>query len=305
MTDRQLHYIIEIAKSGNLTAAAKKLYISQPSLSTLLAHVEAELGANLFDRSVSPLVLTYAGEKYLEAAKKILSTLDELQNHIYDIGESRRGCLRIGCGPQHSPFIIPLILPNLRKKYPEIDFRITEDFQQLLELELLAGNLDVLIYSGSNKSPMLKYEEIVEYEYVLFTPHGFTAPLLPVKDKRLLPCIDLHSLEDKNFVLIKKGHQLRLMQDKIFQGLNFKPKVILETDNWQTSIRMVESGIAFTILPNANSGMNEQNFNKYSLKKMYYRRFYLCYRQNISNSRIMNDFLVMTRQIFETDKLGA
>ncbi len=108
MNDRQLRYILEIAREGGISQAAQKLYISQPSLSGLLAHVEKEIGAKLFDRSVTPIVPTYAGEKYIEAAEKILMTMEELQNLIGDIGQSRKGRMRVGCGPQHSPFIIPL-----------------------------------------------------------------------------------------------------------------------------------------------------------------------------------------------------
>ena len=298
MTDRQLRYIIEIAKEGGISAAAQKLNISQPSLSSLLSNVEAEVGTKIFDRSVSPLALTFAGEKYIEAAKKVLSTMNDLQNQIYDIEESRKGLLRIGCGPQYSPLFIPLVLPDMIDKYPDVEFRITEDYQQTLAMDLLAGNLDALVYSGMIKNPMLKYEMLAEYEHVLMAPRGFIATLLPVRDEREFPCVDLHSLEDKNFVLIKPGHQLRTVQDQLFRELNFKPKIILETDNWITCLRMVESAIAFTILPNMDSGLWKHNFDSYSLKKRYFRHLYLCYRKNTNITRIMNDFLVTTRQLF-------
>ena len=61
MNLKQAHYIRTIAQEGSITAAAKKLYISQPSLSQMLKQVEAELGVSLFDRSVSPFRPTFAG----------------------------------------------------------------------------------------------------------------------------------------------------------------------------------------------------------------------------------------------------
>jgi DNA-binding transcriptional LysR family regulator len=299
MTGRQLWYIIEIAKEGNITTTAQKLHISQPSLSSLLAHVEEELGAKLFDRSVSPLVLTYAGEKYIEAANKVLSTMDELQSLVDDIEESHKGRLRIGCGPYHSPFFIPQVLPNMIRRYPEVEFYITEGMRPLLESELLAGRLDVLVYGGMNDNPILKYEKLIEQEYILMAPHGYKAALLRVPKEGAFPCIDLRSLKDVNFVLMNKGHQLRVMQDRVLHELKHKPKIILETDNWLTSLRMVESGIAFSIMPNKDTGFREQNFDVYSFEKKFYRRIYLCYRQNAYISKIMEDFMIMTRQMFQ------
>ena len=63
MNLKQAQYIKTIAECGSVTAAAKKLFVSQPSLSQMLRQVEQEIGLPLFDRSVSPLRPTYAGEK--------------------------------------------------------------------------------------------------------------------------------------------------------------------------------------------------------------------------------------------------
>ena len=78
MNLKQAHYIRTIAQEGSITAAAKKLYISQPSLSQMLKQVEAELGVSLFDRSVSPFRPTFAGEKYLQTAGIILAASQRL-----------------------------------------------------------------------------------------------------------------------------------------------------------------------------------------------------------------------------------
>ena len=72
MDFRELTYITTIADCGSVTEAAKRLYISQPSLSYILGKVEEDLGVKLFDRKTSPLTLTYAGERYVETAREIL-----------------------------------------------------------------------------------------------------------------------------------------------------------------------------------------------------------------------------------------
>ena len=67
MNLKQAKYVKTIAECGSLTAAAKQLFVSQPSLSQMLRQIEEEIGLPIFDRSVSPIHLTYAGEKYLQA----------------------------------------------------------------------------------------------------------------------------------------------------------------------------------------------------------------------------------------------
>ena len=96
MNLKQALYVKTIAETGSLTAAAKQLYISQPSLSQMLRTVEAESGIALFDRSMQPLRLTYAGEKYLEAAESMLLTEERLQKQFREIRNEQAGRLRIG-----------------------------------------------------------------------------------------------------------------------------------------------------------------------------------------------------------------
>ena len=82
MNIKQAQYILTIANEGSITAAAKKLYISQPSLSQMVRQVEKELGVALFDRTSLPLRLTYAGEKYLECAHTMIVANDRLENQL-------------------------------------------------------------------------------------------------------------------------------------------------------------------------------------------------------------------------------
>ena len=143
------------------------------------------------------------------------------------------------------------------------------------------------------------------HEYVLMAPKGFDMPLLPnTRDSSLL-CADLKALSNMRFVIMKKGRQLRVMQDRIFQDHGFCPNVILETDNWQTSLRMVENGVALTILPNDTNNMvfTQLQFDKYALEKEYRRRTFLCYRKNAYLSRLLSDFILTSHRVFKGAEL--
>lgn len=87
MDFRELTYVTMVAECKSVTAAAKKLYISQPSLSQILSKVEQDVGVKLFDRNASPITLTYAGEKYVETARKILSLNKNLRRELMEKGK--------------------------------------------------------------------------------------------------------------------------------------------------------------------------------------------------------------------------
>lgn len=113
MNLKQARCIRAIAREGGVTAAARKLYVSQPALSQMLRQVETELGMPLFDRSVSPFRLTFAGEKYLEAADIILAAHRRLENQLQEIREENSGRLRLGISVQRAGQVLPLALPWL------------------------------------------------------------------------------------------------------------------------------------------------------------------------------------------------
>lgn len=298
MNERQLRYVMEIAKEGNITAAAQNLYITQPSLSNLLTSVEKELGAKLFDRSVSPMTLTYAGEKYIAAAERIMENIHELQHQIDDMNDSLTGRLHIGCGQQISSFFLPAILPIMMSQYPGVQIKLTEENYETLKEQLLNGTLDVILCGEKINHQYVECIPLLKQEMLFLAPKSFK-PLV-VKDmcSKSFPCIDLCAHADIPMVLMKKNHQMRIMQDRIFSDNQYIPNIILETDNGYTCLHMVESGIAFAILPNMKAGYNIKEIEAYSFEKDYYRQTYLCYRKNAYFPKILGEFTHITQAVF-------
>jgi DNA-binding transcriptional LysR family regulator len=297
MNDRHLKYILEIAKQGSITAAAENLYISQPSLSSLLAQVEEELGTRIFDRSRTPLALTHEGEQYVEAAAKILGTLRDLQAKINDMKESISGRFNIDCGPRQSPYVIPQLLPVLVKKYPEVEFKFEESDLAHREKFLLNGMLDIALTTGKINHANVECVPVRKQEMLLLAPSDFIPPeLTPIPD-RSYPCVDLGLLTPKHFVLMKKRHRIRTMQDAVLNDSSYVPLTILETDNFQTCIKMVESGFSFTLLPYIKSESDKIQANRYSFKGDYRQTLYLCYRKYTYHSRIMDGVINTTVEL--------
>ena len=120
MTSKELLYIKTVAEEGSISIAAKKLYMSQPSLSQSLKRIETNLSSELFIRKSGGLKLTLAGEKYYKAASKILKIYENMQMEISDINNLKMGKLSLGITGHLGRLILPDVISNFKKDYPDI-----------------------------------------------------------------------------------------------------------------------------------------------------------------------------------------
>ena len=107
MNLNSLHYIVKIYEEQNITKAARDLYISQSALSQNLQTIEKELNTLLFDRTLSPLEPTEAGKIFIDWAKRVLDSENEMRHRISDITKMPNRTLRVGLSPQKSICIFP------------------------------------------------------------------------------------------------------------------------------------------------------------------------------------------------------
>ena len=169
MNLKQAQYVKTIAECGSITAAAKKLFVSQPSLSQMLRQLEQETGLPIFDRSTSPMRLTYAGEKYLHAAERILAANAELDSQLREIRQEHAGRLRLGISVTRAMQVMPLVIPVFRQQYPNVNLQLTESGSANLEELLGCGDIDLAFAALESTSPSLAYE-LIEKETIGILP---------------------------------------------------------------------------------------------------------------------------------------
>ena len=234
MNLKQALYIRTVAREGSITQAAKKLYISQPSLSQMIRQVENEYGVTLFDRSVSPLRLTYAGEKYLQAANTMLTANDRLENELREIREENSGILRLGISVQRAIQIMPVALPWFIMQYPKVSVDMREEGSARLEALLEEGEIDLALAAVESVSPSLSFT-LIEKEIV-----GVLAGKSAAIAQQLPPGtpISLNMIREDAFVSLKPGHSVRVVQDTLFRAGGLKPQILLETDSYEVAKRV-------------------------------------------------------------------
>ena len=119
MNIQQLEYIQALDKFRHFGRAADFCQVTQPTLSTMIQKLEDELGVKIFDRSHQPIIPTAVGRRILDQAAVILLQVAQVKEVIREEQEALTGALRLGVLPTIAPYLLPLVLPLLRKHLPE------------------------------------------------------------------------------------------------------------------------------------------------------------------------------------------
>ncbi|MDR9419433.1 LysR substrate-binding domain-containing protein [Gracilimonas sp.] len=243
MTLTQLSYIVAVDKHRHFATAAKKIYITQPTLSMQIQKLEDELGVLIFDRSKSPVVPTAMGEEIIKQAKEILSGAKHIEDMVAVQGENLRGSFRVGIIPTIAPYLVPLFLKPFVDAYPEVELV----FEEALTAEVLKGLNEDYYDVGIIATPTDQH--IFEKDLFLepFLAYVHPEHKLAKKDK---VCVD--DLYNEDLWLLNEGHCFRDQTMKICKQNNEKRNkapIIFESGNLETLKRLVEQDFGVTLMP--------------------------------------------------------
>ena len=247
-----LKYFLTVAEELNITRAAERLYISQQSLSHHISNMERELNVKLFTRSPK-LSLTYAGDQLVQTATQILDLHSQFLTKVGDINHNYLGALRVGISHTCGLALLPDILPLFREEFPMVEFSLFEGNSNQLEGELSHGRVDLIICFQPIILEGVKTVPLTEQRLMMVVPKSFTHQLFGDQAEsvraRFSQGADISAFQEMPFVLIKQGNRTRNIVDQYFSRYNFKPRLILETENTVTTLAMAQAGIGITICP--------------------------------------------------------
>ncbi len=167
MLNNVSRYVYEVWRSKSVSEAAKKLYISQPALSSSIKKAEEELGAPIFNRETLPFTLTPEGKIYVEAIEKMIAIEEEMRESIMGISTMNSGKITVGTATHLSSYAIPKICERFREKYPKIDINIiwstTKELPNLLEEK----NVDLIFTSSDTKEKNFVVEPLFEERCII------------------------------------------------------------------------------------------------------------------------------------------
>lgn len=244
MDIKEYRYIYEIARQGNISKAARILYISQPSLSAYLKKIENRLDAKLFESVEGKMQPTAAGEIYLEHAQQILGIDGAMMETLEGIKRNQTGRVRIGISSARSAYLVPGLIKYCAKHYPNIELRFTEAISKELEEMAYRREVDFILTNRPFHIHELEYQILLEEETVVVVPREVSDKIRSEKKEGFrYPWIDIRQLSDMPFVVLKNGHRLRQIAENSFLPMEKTPRILFETRSVQTAVSMVKSGL--------------------------------------------------------------
>ncbi|MEN1967644.1 LysR family transcriptional regulator [Lentibacillus sp. N15] len=246
----ELKYVLAVSKHQSITKAATSLFISQPSLSRYLKNLETRLGLKLFEKIGNKFVLTYAGEVYVNTSYRILSLKKQLDQQLSDIKNDKKGRIHLALSRIRGSHVLPNVLPEFTKEYPEFNIEVTEAQSTEIEDKIIRGEVDVAIMNRPIKNPNIDHW-LIQKEYLLLAVPPSHPKSKYKKKFKGLPYywIDLSIFENELFVLTDSSQRTRELANQALKKYNVNPNVALTTQNLETAIKLAANSIGVSFTP--------------------------------------------------------
>lgn len=256
MTGRE--YVYTVYEEKSFSAAAKKLFMTQPALSAAVKKVEQELGLPIFDRSHSPLRLTDAGRAYIEATEKIFQIEKNLQRFVNDLAELESGNLVIGGTNFVTACFLPRLIKNFNEQHPNIHISVIESSSAELFAGLKQGTIDLVIDSGECNTKEFESLTFFTDRIMLAVPKALAPENEPAFSQQDIsagkhlqvsePIARLQDFQDIPFLLLGKGNDMYRRTMELFREAEITPHVRLYLNQLMTAYHMTAAGLGATFL---------------------------------------------------------
>lgn len=195
MTLRHLKIFLCVAESGGMTAAAQKLYVSQPTVSQAISELEKYYGVRLFERLSQKLYITEDGQKMLYYARHIIDTFSDMENVMREAGENPQ--LNIGCSVSVGTYLVNRLLDMAEERLKKCRVNVTVDNTSCIEKMILSNEADIGIVEGVVTDPNLVITPVCEDKLMLVS--GKSHKLAGRKN------LKFSDLDGENFISREKG----------------------------------------------------------------------------------------------------
>lgn len=248
MTLTELRYIVTLAQEQHFGRAADRCHVAQPTLSVAVKRLEEELNTAIFERSKSSVYPTPVGEQIVQQAQRVLEQVKAIKDIASKSQDHLSEPLRIGAIFTIGPYLIPRIIPAIRKIAPSMPLYVDETYTATLRKRIRQGELDAIIVALPFTEADVVTQKLYEEPFVvqMATDH-------PLAEQE---SINPEDLNEQNVLLLGEGHCFR---DQVLEALpNLRDpatdpsglvRTAAEGSSLETLKHMVASGFGITILP--------------------------------------------------------
>ena len=293
-TFRQLKYLVSISKNLHFGKAAKECFVSQSTLSSGIQELERLLNVKLLERTKRTVFLTPLGKEISKKAESINIEMNDVLDLVKSAQEKMFGETRLGVIPTIAPYLLPKLMPKIRKHYPGLDLKLVEDQTANILNMLYSGSLDLILIAKPYKTENLNVELIKKDFFHVALP--FNSNLLKIKKKSL----NNSDISQTNMLLLDEGHCLR---DHALQACSKETKQKIDAfkaTSLLTLVQMVANNTGITLLPDLV--INSELLKNSKIKILDYennknfREIALCWRLSSPRNNDFSNFASFLRK---------
>lgn len=238
---RQLEFLVALADEQHFGRAAEKCHASQSTLSAGLKELEATLKVVVAERTRRSVTLTPVGKELANRARQLLADAKALMDYAAANSGVLSGALRLGAIPTLAPFLLPQVIPEIRRRYPDLKLYLREAKTDELLHNLHSGQIDALLLALPYEIGDLTVFPLFEDNYRLAIQPGH-----PFAKRPFLTGEDLTEIQ---MMLLEKGHCLQRHALSAFDPLGPQQDRTFEATSLPTLVAMVAEGLGATLLP--------------------------------------------------------
>lgn len=239
MDIKQLKALIGVEDYGGFSSAASAMETVQSNISTHISKLEAELEVILIDRRTG--ALTVEGVTVSARARLILMELEAIKSDLFALKNDVRGSVRIGMIGTTARWLIPMLVPELKKRHPHLHLEFSEGTTTSLEARLQNGTLDLALVNKPNYSEDFAFRSLFEEEYVLVIPSTHH-----LAHKKSVKVVDLDQMD---LLLPPRGIPFRDLLDTLAKRSKATLGIVAEVDGIRLISSMAFDGYAPAIIP--------------------------------------------------------
>lgn len=262
MDSRQLSYLRAVIDHGSFTAAAKALFLTQPSLSTAIRNLEEELGTTLLIRSRSGVSATETGRELYRLASDVLVQMEATRNTIIGMAGGVTGKLTINIAPEYNWAYLPPLLLNIRDALPEVELTVA-DPEPLNTLDnIRQGRADIGIMPTSDL-PRLRttHPDLVFEDLLALSLRIGLAPGHPAATEATVGGLHMADLRGDDWLMPTPHPEFPGLPESLqrfwAQHPESRPARIHQISTLQTALPLIAGGVGVGVLPEFTTALSE------------------------------------------------
>ena len=241
MTLQDLRYVVALAEHGHFGRAATACAVSQSTLSTQIKNLELRLGVKLFERTTKSVSVTAVGQEIVGRARQVMEEVDAIVSVGQTISGPLSGRFSLGVIPTLGPYVLPWLVPALRKDYPELRLALREDLTAPLLERLGSHRLDAALMALPVPDGRLETLPLFDEPFWFAEPRGRKAAANKIMRE--------DELRGQRLLLLTEGHCLRDQALAICRTSDSEDEGDFRATSLETILQMVATGLGSTLLP--------------------------------------------------------